>query len=447
MSTLTPAPTTAALPAPPAEPPPAFAPTARRERLVNLDFARGVALLGILLVNVSVMFGPVAAMDPAYHHRLSDADRTAALLVRTFCQSKFISIFSLLFGYGLFGQIEKAAASGRSPAGFTFRRLGVLALFGLAHGLLIWFGDVLFLYATIGAWLLLARRAKTRTLIVVGICLLAFAVLMIAGLGMLGLLGDRVADAPSRPIPAPAGAPASVQAMYRAGFNPTSPVWIEAETTAYGSGPWIDAQVFRTAEWLGAIVFSLLMAGWLALGMFFLGAALNRLRFFAPEQRGLRWRVFRVCLPLGLAFEAAAAWFFWAYPLSNVRMELLGQVIQQVGLFFLPLGYLSGLALLADRLPDRLRGPVASAGRMSLTVYLTESLVATALAYHWGLGWFGKVAPLQQVGLAFVIWASLVACSHLWQSYVGTGPMEWLWRRLEYGRAASTSQPPPLSPQ
>lgn len=428
------APAGAGVPLAPRIDPPALAPTARQERLVNVDFARGVALLGILLVNVSVMFGPGAAlMDPTYIDRLSAGDRTASLLVKSVCQAKFISIFSMLFGYGLYNQIQKAAASGRSPVWFTFRRLGVLALFGLAHGLLIWYGDVLFLYACLGAWLLLARRSSPRVLAGVGIGLLTLGLLLGAGLMWLTTRVERGAPPPSRA--APERAPEAVRAMFRAGFDPASPAWIEAETAAYARGPWVDAQVFRTVEWLISQVVSLLVFGWTVLGMFFFGAALWRLRFFAPEQRELRWRVFRVCLPPGLAFEAAAAYFFWSRPLSDAG-TLAGEIIHQAGLFFLPLGYLSGLALLADRLPDVLRGPVASAGRMSLTVYLSESVIATALAYHWGLGLFGRVGPLQQVGVAVAVWAALVTLSHLWQTRVGTGPMEWLWRRLEYGRAA-----------
>src|SRR5262245_44136215 len=295
-------PSTAITTTPPA-PVPTFAPVARTERLINLDFARGVALLGILLVNVSVMFGPLAAlMDPSYLGGLSPADRTAALLVRSVCQSKFISIFSLLFGYGLFGQIERAAAGGRSPARFTFRRLGVLALFGATHALLIWFGDVLFVYACIGAWLLLVRRARTRTIVVVGLCCLLVAVLVITALGLVSLHFDQPRDTePAKVTPRehPEWMPNSLRAIVDAQGNPGSRQWIEAETTAYADGPLIDAQVFRTVGWLANLTVTALFAGWQVLGMFFLGAALWRVRFFAPEQRDLRWRVFRVCFPLG----------------------------------------------------------------------------------------------------------------------------------------------------
>ena len=417
---------------------PSLAPTARGERLVNLDFVRGVALLGILMVNVGVMFGPlVAIMDPTYIDRLGAGDRAASLVVRVVFMAKFISIFSMLFGYGLYNQMQRAAAKGRSPAGFTFRRLAVLAAFGLIHATLVWYGDVLFVYSMLGAWLLLGRHARARTLAVIGLSLMALALVVLGGLATLGAIAGSGAgaQAPAMDAGLPETAPNSIRAIFQAGFNPASPVWLSAETKAYSEGPWIDAQVFRLFEWMYTLLASLILMGGLILGMFFMGAALWRARFFDPDQRELRWRVCRVCLPLGLAFEAGAAYFFLAYPATHLWANTAGQLIHQAGLFFLPLGYLSGLALLADRLLEWLRSPVASAGRMSLTVYLAESLIMTGLAYHWGFGLFGSVGPLAQLGLAVVVWSALVAFSHLWQSRFALGPMEWLWRRLEYGRA------------
>ncbi len=408
-----------------------FRPSTAGQRLVNVDFVRGVALLGILFVNAIVLFGPVAALsDPGLQVR-QPADRIVALLILSLCQGKFISLFSLLFGYGLLGQIEKAAATGQSPAWFTFRRMAALAVFGLVHGLAIWFGDILLLYACLGGWLLLARGARARTLLIVAGCLLAFAVGLRIGLEAI----NAVALEFMPPAPASTETYRGIEAMRRAMLNPASPVWINAEIAAYRDGPWLDAQLFRSVEWLLNTI-SLFFLGWMSLGMFFLGGALYRVRFFAAEQRPLRWRVLSICLPAGLVIEGLAACFFWSWPASNRWAWLAGNSLQQVGLFFLPLGYLAGLALLADRLPRLLRGPVASAGRMSLTVYLLESVLATALSYHWGLGWFGQVGAGEQALIALCLWAGLVAFSHAWLSLFAQGPMEWLWRRLAYGRGA-----------
>src|SRR5438552_2331399 len=137
-------------PADAAPPPsaPRFAPTIATDRIASIDFVRGTALLGILLVNVALLFGPISVFfGPIGVARMAPPDRLTHLLIVSLCQGKFISIFSMLFGYGLLGQIEKAKAAGRSSLGFVFRRLGTLAVFGLVHAVLIWYGDVLFLYA------------------------------------------------------------------------------------------------------------------------------------------------------------------------------------------------------------------------------------------------------------------------------------------------------------
>jgi uncharacterized protein len=412
-----------------------FAPVARSERLANLDFVRGVALLGILFVNAIVFFGPLAAlMDPTYYSRLSALDLSAALLVKSLCQSKFISIFSMLFGYGLLSQIERAAEKGRSPGWFTVRRLTTLALFGLIHALGLWFGDVLFIYALIGSWLLLARGASARTMLIIAISFLVFVTVVLSGLVLLSLLAPAGAAAQAGSIPVSEVWPESLQAVFRAGFNPGSPIWIEAEIAAYRDGPWLEAQVFRTIGWFFNLVISLFFFGWLILAMFFLGGVLWRVRYFAPEQRPLRQRVAWTCIPIGLLLVGLDAALFLIYPPPQRLGLVLGQICEQFALFFLPIGYLSALSLLAERLPEALRDPVASAGRMSLTVYLLETVIATTLAYHWGFRLFGHVGPFYQILVALGIWLMLVIFSHVWLSRFSQGPMEWLWRRLEYGQ-------------
>jgi uncharacterized protein len=396
-----------------------------------------VALLGILFVNAASFFGPFASlMAPSVYAEYSGADRVAALLVLSLFATKFISIFSMLFGYGLTGQIERAAERGGSPVGFTLRRLAALALFGAAHALLLWYGDILFIYALIGVWMLVTRYLSARWLIVVAVALLLFAVTLRGGLLFLqttfGAAGGRP---PAAAVAAPA--PRGFDAMAKAHFNPASPVWVEAETAAFRDGPFRDAFAFRLVAWLFVLVATAVLAGWQVLGMFFLGAALYRLRFFHPDRAWLRRRVLLICLPLGAAFEGAAAYVYWTSPPNDFRAWGAAGVVQQAGLLFLPLGYLAAFALVADALPAVVRAPVSNAGRMSLSVYMGETVIATALSYWWGLRWFGQVGPAAQVGIALAIWAALAALNTVWLAYFSQGPMEWLWRRLAYSRRSA----------
>jgi uncharacterized protein len=418
---------------------PTSGPTPKAERIASIDFIRGTALLGILLVNVGVMFGPLAVLfEPAVLAGLAAHDRVAVLLVMSLCQGKFISMFSMLFGYGLLGQMEKAAAAGRSAVGLACRRLGTLAVFGLIHGLFIWFGDILLSYACIGPWLLLARGASARCLGITAAILLAVSATVHVGMGILPALGEPREVKPTHLRPTTAGEPHGLKAMRQAQFNPSEPVWIRAELAAYSEGPWKDAQAFRVLEWVFAWVGLVLMTGWQVLAMFFVGAWMWRVQFFSPGQVALRRRVLLVCLPLGAFVEGAAAWLYWTEALTDRRAWAVAEALQGVAVCFLPIGYLAYLAELADLLPAAVWRPVAAAGRMALTVYLLESLIATVLSYHWGLGLFGRIGPLTQVLTALAIWASLVVLSAVYLRYFEQGPMERLWRRLYHGGAGKS---------
>ncbi|MFO0880370.1 MAG: DUF418 domain-containing protein [Gemmataceae bacterium] len=407
-----------------------FGPIHRSDRLLNLDFVRGIALLGILLVNIGVMFGPLASItSPATHHSGESAlDRAATLFVQTFCQAKFISIFSMLFAYGLLGQFERAEAAGRSAVGFAFRRLLPLTLFGLLHGVFLWYGDILFVYGLMGGWILLARRVPARILLVVAGGVLLFAVFLSVVFAFLAVMAQPVPLDPGEAVPSDQG----IAQMLRSGITPDHPVWIASEIEAYRHGPWIRAQEFRLWEWCFNLLSMVLVVGWLVLAMFVVGCTLWRVNYFAPEQAALRQRGAWICLPLGLSIVVLSLVIHLTAPPGAWR-EALGGMVREAGLLFLPLGYLSGLALLADYFPTWPVRMIASAGKMSLTVYLSETVIATGLAYHWGLGLFGTIGPAGQLAIALGIWATLVVASHLWLRRFQRGPMEWLWRRLEYG--------------
>jgi uncharacterized protein len=357
------------------------------------------------------------------------ADQAARLLVNGLCFTKFISIFSMLFGYGLLMQLERAEQSGHSPAGFAARRLGTLAVFGAIHAFALWYGDILFLYAACGAFVVFFRKVPPRELLILAGILLGYVTLM-------RMVGEFVNVAVLELMP-PGRAPGDArgwEAIVASRGNPFSDVWIEGEKRAYGEGPFRDMMTFRVVQWC-YISLSMSMGSWCQIVALFLGGMwLYRVRFFAPEQAALRRRVLMICLPIGLLIEAVAAGFCVAGLRSHVIFWAVGAAVQAVSPFFLPLGYVALFTWLCERLPRLLTLPVISAGRMALTVYLSETLIATSLAYYWGLGWFGRVGPAKQVLWALAIWAALVLFSTLWLRVFPQGPMEWLWRRLEYGR-------------
>src|SRR5262245_52711564 len=150
-------------PSTPLAPPADFAPVSRAERIDAIDFVRGVALLGILLVNVATFFSPFGEfISPRAAREWPLHDQLARLGVTAFCTTKFISTFSMLFGFGLLMQAQRAEAAGRSAWGFAGRRLGALAVFGLLHGLGLWYGDILLLYAVLGVFVVTFRNVPAK---------------------------------------------------------------------------------------------------------------------------------------------------------------------------------------------------------------------------------------------------------------------------------------------
>src|SRR5690606_29239162 len=158
-------------------------PIAPGERNLLLDALRGTALLGILLMNMEAFNGPVLASGTGVDPQLSGIDRAVDALVYFFVQGKFFTLFSLLFGMGFLVMSSRSGAAGWLFAGTFLRRMAVLLCIGLAHGLLVWSGDILVSYALLGVPLLLVRQAPPRWLAIPGV------LVFLAGPGMILLFG------------------------------------------------------------------------------------------------------------------------------------------------------------------------------------------------------------------------------------------------------------------
>lgn len=409
-----------------ATPIPRPAPTGAAERLPVLDVLRGLALLGILPMNLEALAGPLfeamLGLDPA----LSGADRWADALVYVLVQGKFYPLFSLLLGAGFWLMSARALAAGRSFAGLHLRRSLVLLGIGLAHALLVWSGDILVSYALLAMLLLPFRHASPRGLATAGtLVLLAHPALSLA-MGAFGSAAqaDPAAAAEWNRIFAEQGE--SVAAM------------AEAQRQAYGGGDFAEATVQRARDLL-IVLKGLPLNGLPIFGMFLLGAALAAGGVFADPAgharlfAALRW----IALPSGTA--AMLASFLLAPTLDPGRMDLrLGaaHALGMLGGLAMSLGYLAltvrGLQSARGR---RWLAWLAPAGRMSLSNYLLQSVVCTLIFYGYGLGGFERMPRAWQLPFALGLFALQAWLSVWWLARFRAGPVEWLWRSLSYLRA------------
>src|SRR5579862_833657 len=172
-------------------------PITASERILYIDILRGMALFGILAANMRGFNAPESVygnIKVLFHGR---ADLIAQAFIDTFIQGKFVTLFSFLFGLGFAVQFTRAEARGAKFMSFYPRRLAALALFGLIHGILIWWGDILLSYALAGAILLFFRKREQWTLVWWAAGIFSVPILIGTGLTIAGLLGHG----PFRPQP------------------------------------------------------------------------------------------------------------------------------------------------------------------------------------------------------------------------------------------------------
>lgn len=453
------------------------------ERVLLLDVLRGIALLGIFAVNIALMSMPLmvgfGGPDLATAPR---GDQVAWFAMAWLFQFKFISLFSLLFGVGFAVQLARAQRRGGSVTGPYLRRLLVLLGIGLVHGLLVWYGDILTMYAVLGFVLLFVGRLRAQTLFILAAALLLWCALLAGGLGafqglMMQQQAARIASAEVSPAeaiaeddaidgvgdveeapdgvpvaddaprfaeadtetaqPLPSSAPRGFDAMKEAQFDPTNPIWLEAEHAAYAEGPFLDAFTFRAMTFGFSILVGMFGWSWFVLSMFCLGAALWKSGVLVDASSPWRRRLLFL-LPVGLATEFVVAWLKvqegWE---MNVFTGML-EGAHMLGGATLMLGYVGLVMWWVDARPDSaIARAIAAAGRMALTCYLLESLIGTGIMYWWGVGWFGEVDRPTQFAIVGGVWLGLVVFANLWFTVFNYGPAEWVWRTLTYLRPPS----------
>jgi uncharacterized protein len=405
-------------------------PVSGDERIQAMDVLRGFALLGIFLMNIEAMVGPLMAGMTGTDPVLRGADRTVDAAIHVLVQGKFYTLFSLLFGMGFAVMMQRAEQAGRSFARLYLRRTLGLLVIGLLHTILIWSGDVLVSYALVSLpLLLLFRRSSLGALVRWSVVLYLVPV----GLMLLfGLLGSLMQAEPNAAAEFQKGIDAQA-----AGTAAT----IEAQRLAFGGSDYAAAVAQRADDTLTMMGF-LLIFGWHVLGMFVLGAwfvrsgAIARPAEFPRLFASLRW----VALPVGLALMLLS---WWLEPtMAPDRMDLRMAVafgLHSVASLLMCLGYAAWIVrgLQATATAGALAW-LAPAGRMALTNYLLQSVIATLVFSGYGLGYFEQLPRAWQPVLVVAIFALQVLLSHAWLARHRHGPMEWLWRAWTYGGQSRT---------
>lgn len=396
------------------------------ERIAVMDMLRGFALLGILLVNMQFFAYPLLHGLFGLPPDTPAPDYAAHWFVAFAAQAKFYSLFSFLFGLGFTIIMERAAAKGYSVVPFFVRRMLVLLVLGLLHGIFIWSGDILGVYALIGLALLFLRNLQPRTLLITAVVMLAIPVLLqLAFTGMV--------EAAAHGTPESAAAIAQQAAEQHATMQETQ----QTAWTSYAEGGYGAAVAQRLTD-LSMMYSFIWVFGWSILGMFLLGAYFGKRQLIRdaeqhlPLFRKLFWVGVLIGLPCAAWWATAGMPQYQAWP----SFAILGpQIANALAAPLMALLYVSGFVLLSRcALWTRLLTPIGKLGRMALTNYIMQSVICTLIFYSYGLGYFGRPGALLMLGLTFAIWLAQIPFSVWWFSRYRFGPLEWVWRALTYWR-------------
>ena len=393
------------------------APTGSRERIETVDILRGFALLGVVLANFQHLI--------SWENLAGTSDGTVALLIEHLVGGKFYRLFAFLFGVGFALQMTRLESRGVRFVPLYMRRLGILFIIGIVHGILFWPNDILALFAQFGLLLLLIRRASNRSLFIIAVgCLFASNIYY--------YLSTDFADFRQVVIEQQDGPGDEQRAQEDAARN--------AETERVRSqGDFPEIVAWNAAyfwDWHTDIRAQLAILGEEFL-MFICGIYAVRCRVFErPDEAGPFIR--RVMLwSLGVALAS--------YPVietlsSGTSHPVYGHlaisarvVMRDIQPAALSLFYASALTLLLYRTAWKRRlWPLARFGRMALTHYLALSVIVTTIFFGYGFGLYGKVGVTTGVGISIVTGMLMILFSTWWMDRYRFGPVEWVWRSLTY---------------
>jgi uncharacterized protein len=397
------------------------------ERLASLDLLRGVAVLGILAINIGGFAGPIAAtISPNLPARASLADEAVWALGLLAFEGKMRALFTMLFGASLLLFVEQADAHGANGERLQFRRLGWLALAGYLHYLLLWWGDILFTYALAGFAALAFRHAPPRAL--------ALGALAIFASWHLALAAASLPDvAREERVLAGTGAPGEAIAYAIARDAAAAQTARELALDRRGLAAQVDAK-WRDAP--GEPLDAALGGMGETLPLMLLGMALYSGGFFAGrwQRRQLRWLAWFGTAAGG---TLTLAFLGWAWPRHFPPDLMLAALSAGLALphLLMALGYAAALLLALPVLAtSRAGGRLVAAGRMAFTNYIAMSLVMCAIFQGWGLGLIGQVPERWHPLFVLGGWALMLGWSKPWLARFRHGPLEWLWRSATRGR-------------
>jgi len=412
------------------------------ERITSIDTLRGVAVLGILVMNIYGFAMSFAAyQNPLAHGGTEWYNIGTWFFTHIFFDQKFMTIFSILFGAGLVMMMTRAEVRGVNYAGNWYRRNFWLLVIGAVHGYLIWFGDILFHYALVGMLIYPFRNHSPRALITTACVLLTFGVLMslLGGTYMqkLQAAGSEVEQLQEAGEPLTEEQTETLEKWEDAAVFMKPPAEQVADDTAAYTGGYSGIVQYRapmvvmmqTQGTFGFII-------WRVGGLMLLGMALMKLGIVSGERNDAFYRKMMLAgYGLGLPIMLFSAWSLHAHQWDFMWLFRIGNLPNYIGSILVAFGHIAlVMIILKAGALQSLMARFAAVGRMAFTNYLMHSVVMTTIFYGYGFGLYGQVPRFWQMGFVLVLLGFQLWFSPYWLDKYRFGPAEWAWRSLTYWR-------------
>ena len=415
------------------------APAPTAQRIEALDFVRGVALFGILLMNITAFGLPDAYTNPANAGGAEGANLWSWIVIQIGFEGTQRALFSMLFGASVILLTSRLEAAGRTDsADIYFRRNLWLIAFGFVNAFVfLWYGDILYAYGVVALFVYAFRKMAVRWLLATGV-----------GVLLLGAVWNAVDTAKlldQHDAWQQAVAARDSGATLSEGQEGAIAAWEEARGQFKSPPERIrDSVAAHTGGYLAALAHvSQINVYWQTwglyrffsdiFGMMLIGMALFRLGVLTLE-RPTRLYLLMMGLgyAIGLSVNAVETRWILDHQFSAVSFAQ-ANITYDLGRLATTVGHLGALLLFVrSGLLPWFRRAMAAVGQMAVTNYLTHSVVCGILFI--GLGWYNQLERHELYYVVFAIWAAQLVISPLWLRHYRFGPVEWLWRYLTYMR-------------
>ena len=378
-----------------------------QQRIASLDLIRGVAVLAILLVNIYTFALPHQAYETPFWlvGMANEVDVWVYALQQLFVNGRFVTLFSVLFGAGLALQMRRMQEDGRDAQKSTVRRLRWLLVFGLVHGVFIWFGDILTIYALVG--LVVYRWADKPAPWLFKRAFIVYAVgcaVMLLLMWFTHAMNLPVSDDPWEAVQ-----------LTSSGFKEQVELW---------TGPYADQLKLQAIFFSVSLLGSAFTFAWMVAGMMFCGMGLYHSGFF---QSGLSVGRTSMLFGVGLGLALINVWL--QYQSGWVSAFSALNPLPIIAAAFMAAAY-AALMVRWAALGGFIAQALKSAGQVAFTLYISQSVVMVLLFRWLAPELWGQLSRLECFGVVAAYSLVQVVFAVLWRRHCGQGPLDRLWRWL-----------------